>query len=271
MDQYKQIKFEHQLALDIEKGLKTTTFRFFDDKFISVGDVLAAIDKVEHDNPASWLMFGWLEVTEVVEKRAGEVTAADFAGHETYESTKVFLETFSYYYNRPIDENTPVKIIRFVFKPAPKKEPFLAAAGAEVLPAEVKLYADGGSRGNPGPSAGGFVILDMNDLVLRTSSKFLGITTNNQAEYHALKGGLELCRDARVQTVHVFLDSLLVVNQMKGIFKIKNRELWPIHEAVQKLLINFKSVNFTHVPRELNRLADAEVNKALDAVKDESR
>ncbi len=269
MGTYKQIKFDHQLAGEIERGEKTTTFRFFDDKYISVGDVLEVIDKVEHDNPATWLKIGWMDVREVLEKRVGDLTASDWAGHETYESTDVFLNTFRYYYNKPIDEATPVKIIRFAFKAAEQKEPFLAPGGAEQLPEVVKLYADGGSRGNPGPSAGGFVVLAMNDAVLRSSSKYLGVTTNNQAEYHALKGGLELCRDGRVKTVHVFMDSLLVVNQMKGVFQIKNRELWPIHDAIKKLLPAFDEVTFTHVPRELNKLADAEVNKALDAIKSE--
>jgi ribonuclease HI len=269
MDQYKQIKFEHQLAADIENGKKTTTFRFFDDKHIQVGDVLDVIDKVQQDNPASWQVIGTMDVREVIEKRVRDLSASDWAGHETYQSSKVFLDTFRYYYGKPIDEETPVKIIRFIFAKADRKRPFLSEGTDLDLPTEVKLFADGGSRGNPGPSAGGFVVLDMNDTLLRASSKYLGLTTNNQAEYHALKGGLELCLANHVRTVHVYLDSLLVVNQMKGIFKIKNRELWPIHEAVQKLLAQFEKVNFTHVPRELNKLADAEVNKALDALKNE--
>ncbi len=267
--QYKQIKFDHQLADDVQSGNKTTTFRFFDDKHIGVGDVLSVVDKVEKDNPASWMVIGDMQVDEVIEKRVGELEAADWAGHETYESSEIFLDTFRYYYGKPIDADTPVKIIRFRFARAAQKTPFLNEGAATALPKEVKLYADGGSRGNPGPSAGGFVVLDMQDSLLRSSSKYLGITTNNQAEYHALKGGLELCRDAHVQIVHVYLDSLLVVNQMLGIFHIKNRELWPIHEAVKKLVAQFEKVQFTHVPRELNKLADAEVNKALDALKNE--
>jgi ribonuclease HI len=136
----------------------------------------------------------------------------------------------------------------------------------ETIPKHVKLYADGGSRGNPGPSAGGYVLLDMADTVVKSNGKYLGVTTNNQAEYHSLKGGLEMAKQLGVQEVDVYMDSLLVVNQMKGIFKIKNRDLWPIHDAIKKLLPAFHKVSFTHVPRELNKLADAEVNKTLDAV-----
>jgi len=135
-------------------------------------------------------------------------------------------------------------------------------------PTEVKLYGDGGSRGNPGPSAGGFALLDMDDNVLVKSGKYLGITTNNQAEYHSLKGGLEAALAMGARTVHVYMDSMLVVNQMKGIFKVKNRDLWPIHDAIKQLLSQFKHVDFTHVPRELNKLADSIVNETLDAEHD---
>lgn len=135
---------------------------------------------------------------------------------------------------------------------------------------EIKLFTDGGSRGNPGPSAGGFVILDMADIVVKNSGKYLGITTNNMAEYHALKGGLEAAVAMGAKIVHVYMDSLLVINQMKGIYKIKNQELVPVHQAIRALLPSFEQVQFTHVPREFNRLADAEVNLILDGIDDKT-
>lgn len=132
--------------------------------------------------------------------------------------------------------------------------------------AEVQLYADGGSRGNPGPSASGFVVLDMSGKVLQRKGVYLGITTNNQAEYQALKLGLEtVLREFDARHVHVYMDSMLVVNQMKKIFKVRNRDLWPVHDAINQLVLKFEKVSFDHVPRELNKLADAEVNKCLDA------
>ncbi len=133
------------------------------------------------------------------------------------------------------------------------------------FPKEIKMFADGGSRGNPGPSASGYVLMDMDNNVLTEKGIYLGITTNNQAEYQAVKFGLEDALKNGAREVAVYLDSLLVVNQMKGVFKIKNRDLWPIHVAIQDIIKQLKKVNFTHVPRELNKLADAEVNKALDA------
>lgn len=129
---------------------------------------------------------------------------------------------------------------------------------------EVKLFGDGGSRGNPGPSACGYVLYDMEDNELVRNGIYLGVTTNNQAEYLSLKNGLEHALKYGAQTVHVHMDSLLVVNQMIGKFKVKNRDLWPIYQSVKDLLPKFKKVTFVHVPRALNKEADAAVNDALD-------
>lgn len=146
----------------------------------------------------------------------------------------------------------------------------LLAAPVETSPQqqnvkEIKLYADGGSRGNPGPSASGYVLLDLDNNIIFKSGVYLGITTNNQAEYQALKFGLEAAKKMGVREVDIYMDSLLVINQMKGIFKVRNRDLWPIHESIKELATQFKKVTYTHVPRELNKLADAEVNTTLDA------
>ncbi len=127
------------------------------------------------------------------------------------------------------------------------------------------LFTDGGSRGNPGPSAAGYAILDEDDNILVKRGIYLGVTTNNQAEYTALKLGLEELQKMGSKNVRVFMDSLLVVNQMLGIFKVKNRDLWPIHDEAQKLAENFKRISFTHVPRSMNKIADAAVNEALDS------
>ena len=138
------------------------------------------------------------------------------------------------------------------------------APKSQSYPEEVKIFTDGGSRGNPGPSASGFVILDMEDNMLVDKGVYLGVTTNNQAEYTALKLALEECLKMGILQAEVYLDSLLVVNQMKGIFKVKNRDLWPIHDAIKQLAKQFKKISFSHVPREFNKLADAAVNRALD-------
>jgi ribonuclease HI len=129
----------------------------------------------------------------------------------------------------------------------------------------VIVYSDGGSRGNPGPSASGFVVMDSGENVLHEGGMYLGITTNNQAEYHGVRLGLEKALAMKAKTVDFRMDSLLIVNQMNGVYKIKNRDLWPIHERIRQLTKEFEKVTFTHVRREFNQLADGMVNKILDA------
>ena len=129
----------------------------------------------------------------------------------------------------------------------------------------VIIYSDGGSRGNPGPSASGFVIMNQFEHVLHEGGMYLGITTNNQAEYHGVRIGLEKALEMKVKTVDFRLDSMLVVNQLNGIYTIKNRELWPVHERIAELVTHFERVTFTHVKREFNQLADGMVNKILNA------
>ena len=131
----------------------------------------------------------------------------------------------------------------------------------------ITIYSDGGSRGNPGPSAAGYVIIIGRDEVIAEGGEYLGITTNNQAEYHGVRLGLEKALELGYKKVDFKVDSMLVVNQMKGYYKIKNRELWPIHERIRLLMTQFDSVSFTHVNREFNQLADGMVNKTLDAQK----
>jgi ribonuclease HI/ADP-ribose pyrophosphatase YjhB (NUDIX family) len=128
----------------------------------------------------------------------------------------------------------------------------------------VTIFSDGGSRGNPGPSAAGFVVLDASQQVVAQGGEYLGITTNNQAEYHGVRLGLEKAIELNYKRVDFKIDSMLVVNQMKGFYKIKNRELWPIHERIRELMEQFDKVTFNHVMREFNQLADGMVNKTLD-------
>jgi len=129
---------------------------------------------------------------------------------------------------------------------------------------QVIIYSDGGSRGNPGPSSAGFVIIDKDGTVLEEGGQYLGITTNNLAEYHGLLLGLEKAHELGYLSVECRIDSMLVVNQMKGIYKIKNRELWPVHERIRMLTGKFEKVSFTHVRRNYNQLADGVVNRILD-------
>jgi len=261
----KTLKLEHELAVLVLAGKKNSTWRMFDDKDISVNDDVALIDKVDPANRASWKNIGTAHINEVVEKRLGDLTTDDMVGHEQFSSPAEMLATYQKYYGSSVTMATPLKIIRFSFTSI--KDSFADIEEKNTTNVtEVKLFADGGSRGNPGPSASGFAILDMHDQILLTQGIYLGVTTNNQAEYQALKVGLqELSRMGTVRDVHVYMDSLLVINQMLGIFKVKNRDLWPIHDAIKELITHFRKVTFTQVPREYNKLADRAVNEALDA------
>ena len=135
---------------------------------------------------------------------------------------------------------------------------------------EAKLYTDGGSRGNPGPSATAFVICKMDDTVVEKSGSYIGTTTNNQAEYQALKAGLEKAADLGIKDLKVFMDSELIVKQVSGVYKIKNQDLMPHYLAVNNLAKHFDKISFTHVPRALNKEADAEVNRILDEYKNQN-
>ncbi len=126
-------------------------------------------------------------------------------------------------------------------------------------------YSDGGSRGNPGPSASGFIIMDQQENVIHQGGLYLGITTNNQAEYSGVRLALEKAIEMGAKTVECRIDSTLVVNQLNGVYVIKNRDLWPVYEQIKGLITRFEGVTFTHVRREYNQLADGMVNKILNA------
>lgn len=128
-----------------------------------------------------------------------------------------------------------------------------------------KLYTDGGSRGNPGPSATGYVILDMEDNVVKKEGSYLGVTTNNQAEYKALKTGLENALELGVRELEIYMDSMLVINQINGAWKIKHQELLPVYDNVKELISKFDKVTASYVPRAMNSIADSMVNECLDA------
>lgn len=126
------------------------------------------------------------------------------------------------------------------------------------------IYSDGGSRGNPGPSASAFVIMDGNEEIITSAGVYLGITTNNQAEYQAVYQALKKAQELGIKIIDFRLDSNLVVSQLNGVYKIKNRDLWPIYQDIKELQKDFTKITFTHVRRELNHIADKLVNETLD-------
>lgn len=126
------------------------------------------------------------------------------------------------------------------------------------------IYSDGGSRGNPGPSAAGFVIMNDEGEVVSEGGAYLGVATNNIAEYQAVYLGLERAQELGIKSVDFRMDSQLVANQMNGTYKIKHPDLAIINTRIHELAAQFDKVTFSHVRREYNKLADGVVNKILD-------
>lgn len=126
------------------------------------------------------------------------------------------------------------------------------------------LYADGGSRGNPGPAGIGAVILDARKKKVKEVFKYIGETTNNNAEYSALICGLEEVRGLGGDEVVINLDSELVVKQLSGEYRVKNADIKPLFEKAIGVLKNFKSFEIHHIDRSKNRDADKLVNKAIN-------
>ena len=126
------------------------------------------------------------------------------------------------------------------------------------------IYSDGGARGNPGPAAIGYVILDAGGKELKRARHYLGVATNNHAEYRALIAALEAAANLGFDHIACRLDSELVVKQLNGQYKVKEPSLKPLATEALALTRKFTQVEFTHVPREQNKIADQLVNEALD-------
>jgi ribonuclease HI len=132
----------------------------------------------------------------------------------------------------------------------------------------IVIYSDGGARGNPGPAAIGAVVTDATNHPpkrIATVSERIGVTTNNVAEYRALIAGLEAAAPFNARRVQVFADSMLVVQQLRGQWKVKQPHLRPLFERARQLLAAYDVAELEHVAREYNTDADALVNAALDA------
>ncbi|MCD6217715.1 2-C-methyl-D-erythritol 2,4-cyclodiphosphate synthase [bacterium] len=126
------------------------------------------------------------------------------------------------------------------------------------------IYTDGASRGNPGPSSAGAVILDSSGNTLKEISMFLGTMTNNQAEYQALILALKEASSLRPERLVIRMDSQLIVRQISGEYKVKDAKLKPLFALVIQQLKFLKSWDIEHIPRNQNNRADTLANKALD-------
>jgi len=136
----------------------------------------------------------------------------------------------------------------------------------ERAPRTWTLRCDGGARGNPGPAAIGFLLMDPAGEVVESRADYLGPATNNVAEYRALIAGLEAAARHGATPLRVCMDSELVVRQMTGEYRVKHEGLKPLHAAAREAAAKIATVQFRSVPREDNARADQLVNEKLDKV-----
>jgi ribonuclease HI len=132
----------------------------------------------------------------------------------------------------------------------------------------VEVHADGGARGNPGPAAIGAVVTDPRTSPptrLAVVSERIGTTTNNVAEYRAVIAGLEAARPFPARLLRLRADSMLVIRQLEGAWRVKQAHLKPLHARALELLGEWPESDLAHVPRDQNADADLLVNAALDA------
>ena len=138
-------------------------------------------------------------------------------------------------------------------------------------PTPLTIHIDGGARGNPGPAGYGVIIRDATGTVLDELHGALGVATNNVAEYNGLLAALRWAKEHGHSDVHIKADSLLLVEQMRGNYKVKNAGLQPLHAKARLLAYEIGRVTFEHVRRELNKDADRLSNLGMDEAEEALR
>ena len=128
-----------------------------------------------------------------------------------------------------------------------------------------KIYCDGASRSNPGEASIGCVSIQNNEQEVDTIAKKIGVATNNVAEYEGLRTALDYCDKNNLKDVQIYLDSLLVVQQVNGKYKVKSKNLKDLYNQCTDLIEKIDNLEIHHVPREQNKRADELANIALDS------
>lgn len=128
----------------------------------------------------------------------------------------------------------------------------------------MKLYTDGACRGNPGSGGAGAVLIDTNGNTVAMFKKYLGLCTNNEAEYGALILGLEEALKRKYRRLYIFMDSELLVKQINGAYQVKNNRLKALMQDVRKMLSFLDEYKIEHIGRNLNQAADRLANEAID-------
>jgi len=129
------------------------------------------------------------------------------------------------------------------------------------------INTDGGARGNPGPAGIGAILKTDTGQVVAKISEYLGVATNNQAEYKAILAGITKAKELGAEEIDFYLDSELAVKQLNREYKVRNAELAPLYVKIYNLTLQFKKVTFSHIRREFNKEADFLANEAMDRKK----
>ncbi len=132
---------------------------------------------------------------------------------------------------------------------------------------KVSIYTDGGSRGNPGTAGIGIIGYNENNDIVFKISQYIGKQTNNVSEYKALVRALEIVVEKEIKDIEIFMDSQLVVRQIKGEYKVRNERMKPFYEMAISLIRNIDNFNINHVKRSENSEADKLANEAMDSKK----
>ena len=168
--------------------------------------------------------------------------------------------------NLPLDEAT-MMVLQITSTKGVEVKPKLRQIGGEQVAPEsdaATVYTDGASRGNPGPSGIGYYIIGTDGRELKRGGEFLGMSNSRLAEYYGLKEGIEQAIELGLKRVSFISDNLMMVNQMNGVYKVKNQDLMQVYMDVLELLKKLDGYSFTHVPRSQNSEADAEANRVID-------
>ncbi len=139
-------------------------------------------------------------------------------------------------------------------------------AAARATANAISIHVDGASRGNPGPSGIGYCIFDENGDRVEHGGEFIGFATSRLAEYLAMRRAVDRAIELGYKRVRFVADNLMVVNQLNGVFQVKNHDIMATYQDIRKKLPQFEAVSFTHVPRERNVCADKEANLAIDRI-----
>lgn len=168
--------------------------------------------------------------------------------------------------NLPLDEAT-MMVLQITSTKGVEVKPKLRQIGSEQVAPESEaatVYTDGASRGNPGPSGIGYYIIGTDGREIKRGGEFLGMSNSRLAEYYGLKEGIEQAIELGLKRVSFISDNLMMVNQMNGVYKVKNQDLMQVYMDVLELLKKLDSYSFTHVPRSQNTEADTEANRVID-------